>query len=96
MTSNEKEARTFIEDVVGEQLKGDLQSELKSGVILCKLMNKLKPGSIFNINNGKMSFMMMDNIQSYINACKKHGIPQSNLFVIADLFEGKKHVPSNT
>jgi len=36
-----------------------------------------------------MPFMMMENIQSYINACKKHGITESYLFVTVDLFEGK-------
>jgi len=87
--AHEREARAFIEDVVGETLSGDLQTKLKSGVILCKMINKLKPGSVATVNYGSMPFMMMENVQSYINACKKCGIPETYLFMTVDLFEGK-------
>ena len=37
-------ARAWIEESLGMQLKGQLQQELKSGVLLCNLINRVKPG----------------------------------------------------
>ena len=37
----------WVETVMGEPLpKGDFGEILKDGVILCKLMNKIQPGSV--------------------------------------------------
>jgi len=87
--SHESEARAFLEEVLKERVSGDLADYLKSGVVLCKMINALKPGTITKINAGKMPFMQMENIGAYIQGCKKLGIPEQYLFVTVDLFEGK-------
>ena len=40
----------------------DMQEILKDGVILCKLVNVIKPGSVKKINKGHMAFKQMENI----------------------------------
>ena len=42
----EAEAKEWIEAVQGESLEGDtLHEALKSGVVLCNLINAIKPGT---------------------------------------------------
>ena len=36
-----------------------------------------------------MPFKQMENINSYTEACRRLGVPDSDLFVTVDLFEGK-------
>lgn len=42
----ENQARQWLEAVVGEPIGADFQAGLKDGVFLCKLANKLRPGSV--------------------------------------------------
>ena len=43
----EREAREWIEAVLtGEKLEGTLQEALKSGVVLCNLLNTVKPDTV--------------------------------------------------
>ena len=45
-TLEEREAREWIEAVTGEKLEGTLQEALKSGVVLCNLLNTVKPDTV--------------------------------------------------
>ncbi|EDO38727.1 predicted protein [Nematostella vectensis] len=66
-----------------------LQNTLKSGVVLCKLANAIQPGAIKKINNAKMNFMMMENIENFCNFVQTKGVASQYQFVTIDLFEGK-------
>ncbi|XP_038068193.1 calponin-3-like isoform X2 [Patiria miniata] len=57
----EQEAREWIEAVVGEPIQDNFQEGLKDGIILCKLANKLQPGSVRRINESKMAFKQVVN-----------------------------------
>eukprot|EP01102_Stenamoeba_stenopodia_P009775 TRINITY_DN2897_c0_g3_i1.p1 TRINITY_DN2897_c0_g3~~TRINITY_DN2897_c0_g3_i1.p1 ORF type:complete len:763 (+),score=183.21 TRINITY_DN2897_c0_g3_i1:412-2700(+) len=83
--------REWISKVVGEPLKEDVDliSQLKDGIILCKLINKLKPGSIPKINVGKLPFHKMENIGKYLEACKALGLGADKIFTTPALFEEK-------
>jgi hypothetical protein len=62
----EVSARAWIEAVLGEPLgAGSLQAELKSGEVLCRVINTIKPGSVKKINQMKMPFMQMENIGAH-------------------------------
>ncbi|XP_048577955.1 myophilin isoform X3 [Nematostella vectensis] len=65
------------------------QNTLKSGVVLCKLANAIQPGAIKKINNAKMNFMMMENIENFCNFVQTKGVASQYQFVTIDLFEGK-------
>jgi transgelin len=61
----EKEAMNWIEAVLGENLfnRGESYEDvLRDGQVLCRLMNKVKPGSIAKINQSGGQFKMMENI----------------------------------
>jgi len=89
-----KEALSWVESVTGESFNANysaenMQERLKSGVILCNLINKLKPGTIPKIATSSMPFKQMENISSYIEASKSLGVTDAYNFMTVDLFEGK-------
>lgn len=60
----EKEAQEWIETVLGEKFPGGQSYEdvLRDGQVLCRLMNKISPGSVPKINSSGGQFKMMENI----------------------------------
>eukprot|EP01105_Mastigella_eilhardi_P018073 TRINITY_DN4176_c0_g1_i1.p1 TRINITY_DN4176_c0_g1~~TRINITY_DN4176_c0_g1_i1.p1 ORF type:complete len:1337 (-),score=484.54 TRINITY_DN4176_c0_g1_i1:40-3669(-) len=63
---------------------------LKSGVVLCKLLNVLKPGTIPRINTSNLAYAKMENISAYLRAVVRViGLPTSDCFNTVDLFEEK-------
>jgi hypothetical protein len=86
----EAEARAWVEAVLGEALgPGTLQRELKSGEVLCRLINQIKPGSVGKVAASSMPFKQMENIAQYLNASSALGVPAFESFQTVDLFEGK-------
>merc|ERR1739838_535823 len=86
----EKEVLQWVETVMGEPLpKGDFGEILKDGVILCKLMNKIQPGSVKKFKEKGPAFLLMENVQSFLAAAKKYGVPDEEVFQTPDLFEGR-------
>jgi len=84
------EAKHWIEEVTGESFQSnDFQESLKSGVMLCKLLNNLQPGTVPKINTQNMPFKQMENVAAYIEGSKKLGVPDQYNFTTVDLFEGK-------
>lgn len=87
------EVRTFIEQSLGESLPpGDLISNLKDGVALCRLINMAKPGSAPKFKpRAVMPFVQMENISMFIEACKRppFDLPSHDMFLTVDLYENK-------
>uniref|UniRef100_A0A1I8FUU2 Calponin-homology (CH) domain-containing protein n=1 Tax=Macrostomum lignano TaxID=282301 RepID=A0A1I8FUU2_9PLAT len=80
----EAEVLDWIEAIIGEKLERDKGYEniLQNGIVLCKLMNKIKPGSVKKINEANsMPFKIMENINAFQNAIKAYGT--------VDLYEKK-------
>ena len=75
----EKEALEWIHKVTGKQIQsnnGDYSEDLRDGVTLCDLINKLRPGTIKKVNrNAKMPFIKMENIGAFLEGCKACGVP---------------------
>eukprot|EP00026_Physarum_polycephalum_P000387 Phypoly_transcript_00387.p1 GENE.Phypoly_transcript_00387~~Phypoly_transcript_00387.p1 ORF type:complete len:1116 (+),score=301.59 Phypoly_transcript_00387:141-3488(+) len=69
------------------EFQDDLVESLKSGVILCTLANKIRPGSIPKVNHSPNNLAQVENISVYLQACWKFGLPSSDMFVIADLHQ---------
>jgi len=86
----ELEVQKWISEVLGE---GDLfanapyEDVLKSGIVLCQLMNKICPGSIKKINESGSNFKMMENISKFHEAIIKYGVDKVDIFQTNDLAE---------
>merc|ERR1711983_487567 len=86
----EKEVMEWIEAVMGEPLpKGEYEEVLQNGVVLCKLMNKISPGAISKFKQSGPAFLLMENVQSFLGAIKKYGVPDEEVFQTPDLFEAR-------
>ncbi|BFZ15253.1 hypothetical protein BsWGS_18292 [Bradybaena similaris] len=94
----EQEARQWMEAVLGEPISNEdssqplgmdkFQAVLKDGVILCKLINKIKPGIINKkLNTSKMPFLQMENVSNFLEACDKLGISKTDQFQTVDLYD---------
>jgi len=83
-----KNCLTWIEAVTKQKTGSDFQAALKSGVLLCELINGIWPGTIKGISKASAPFNQRENIASYLNACKAKGLRETDLFVTQDLYEG--------
>jgi len=96
----EEIARLWIACVVGSPLpEGSLRAALRSGVLLCGLVNGLRRGIVPKVATdeqtasmameSKRNAKMRENIGQYIDACAELGLSQRELFLPDDLFEDK-------
>ena len=87
----EAEARTWIKQLLGESAlgTGTLHEELKSGVTLCHLINRVQPGCTVPPSVSDKPFKQMENIGAYLDACSRIGVPAADTFHTVDLFEAK-------
>lgn len=88
------ELLNWIKDLTGEDIDTDGNSKnfydtLCDGIILCKLINVLQPGTIpeRKINNSKMAFKKMENINHFLDSAQKLGVPSQEIFQTVDLWE---------
>ncbi|ELQ76518.1 Calponin [Trachipleistophora hominis] len=87
MSQQNTELKEWIEHITLETIGDNLEESLKDGIILCKLMNKLQPGSC-NYSEKKSAFLQRENIFAFIRAAKKIGVEEYEIFDINDLYEG--------
>lgn len=73
----------------------DFDDLLRDGVLLCRVMNALKPGSVGKIEKPWTKDNQRANIQSFIDAARAYGVPDEHLFSVEDLHE-KKGIPNVT
>jgi hypothetical protein len=85
-----KEVCDWIEAITGDKMGEMTMHEwLKSGVVLCNLANKIKPGAVNKINQQSMAFKQMENITNFMNFARGIGVPESSMFGTPDLYEEK-------
>ncbi|KAJ2551547.1 Protein kinase of the Mitotic Exit Network [Coemansia sp. RSA 1933] len=83
-------AARFIEAVLGEHVDASrLNESLRDGVVLCRLINTLRPGAVKRINTKTLPFTQMENISNFLAAAQKLGLDSADLFQTVDLYEGK-------
>jgi len=87
----ERQALEWIQSILGEKFASNSVYEdiLQDGIVLCKVMNKLKPGSIPKINESGGQFKMMENINNFQKAIQEYGVPKIDVFQTVDLWEKK-------
>ena len=62
---------------------------LRSGELLCELINHVKPGAVKQVAASTMPFKQMENIAHYLDACAALGVPAHDQFQTVDLFDGR-------
>uniref|UniRef100_A0A3B4AXN9 Calponin n=1 Tax=Periophthalmus magnuspinnatus TaxID=409849 RepID=A0A3B4AXN9_9GOBI len=83
----EEELRNWIEGVTGCPIGPDFQKGLKSGVILCKLINELQPNSVKKINTSGINWLQLENVNNFLAAIKAYGLKTHDTFEASDLFD---------
>jgi len=92
----EAEVLQWVFDVLGEKVPpGQYEDILRDGQVLCRLANKLTPGSVKKIQERGTNFQLMENVQRFQAAIKKYGVPEEEIFQTADLFE-RRNIPQVT
>lgn len=86
------ETLEWIQKITGSpaDTSGDadnLYEVLKDGTLLCHLVNKFQEGSVKKINQSAMAFKCMENINAFLEAVKKLGVPPQETFQTIDLWE---------
>lgn len=98
----QRQAIDYIKEKTGQQINdfhADLKdgtviistlpvilTSLLKGVILCNLVNTLRPGLIKKINTGKMPFLQMENINAFLTAIEAMGIAKIDSFMTVGTF----------
>jgi hypothetical protein len=86
----EKQVTDWIGQIVGDHI-GDRKPEawLHDGLVLCKLANTIKPGSIKKPNTSTMVFKQRENITFFQKFAREVGVPEASMFGTDDLFDAK-------
>ncbi|XP_052046734.1 LIM domain only protein 7 isoform X2 [Apodemus sylvaticus] len=80
------EAQRWVEAVTEKNFETtDFRASLENGVLLCDLINKLKPGVIKKINRLSTPIAGLDNINVFLRACEQIGLKEAQLFHPGDL-----------
>jgi hypothetical protein len=80
-------AKTWITSVTKQPIN-DLEADLKSGVVLCNLVNGIRPNTILKINTYNAAYRQMENIDNFLKVVEKLGVPADDKFQTEDLFYG--------
>merc|ERR1712179_660266 len=99
--SHAQEVLEWIRELTGEpdNVSGDPENvyeHLRDGTLLCKLANEIQPGTVKKVQQSKMAFKCMENINMFLEAAKTFGVPNQELFQTVDLWESRTSTPSSS
>ncbi|XP_064222718.1 LIM and calponin homology domains-containing protein 1 isoform X1 [Aotus nancymaae] len=87
------EAQKWIEQVTGRSFGDkDFRTGLENGILLCELLNAIKPGLVKKINRLPTPIAGLDNIILFLRGCKELGLKESQLFDPNDLQDTSNRV----
>ncbi|XP_016388903.1 LIM domain only protein 7-like isoform X3 [Sinocyclocheilus rhinocerous] len=80
------EAQRWIEAVTKKKfVSSNFRSSLENGLLLCDLINKIRPGVVKKLNRLSTPIAGLDNISLFLKACAKLGLKEAQLFHPGDL-----------
>ncbi|XP_048827748.1 LIM and calponin homology domains-containing protein 1-like isoform X2 [Brienomyrus brachyistius] len=79
-------AQSWIEAVTGRRFADkDFCGSLGNGILLCELLNAIKPGLVKKINRLPTPIAGLDNLAVFLRGCEEFGLKGSQLFDAGDL-----------
>jgi len=88
LIAKQTEVQEWIQNVLHEQFPSqDFASSLDDGILLCRLIQAIKPGFIKKINTSKLKYKMIENVGFFVAACKEMGVKANVLPDPIDLCE---------
>lgn len=90
----EQQARQWINAVRASQSQepiqadADLADALRSGVILCELLNAIRPEAVVKPSKFSNTVHHRENIGKFVTGCTALGVPDAESFETVDLYEG--------
>jgi len=90
----ESEVLIWIYNMIDEVARVDYEFFLKDGCMLCKLMNRIVPGSIPEISRDQPK-SKQTNVANFLKAAEAYGVAKAKLFFPEDLLQ-LRHVPRVT
>ncbi|NXG24193.1 LIMC1 protein, partial [Grallaria varia] len=82
-----------LQQVTGRSFgEKDFRSGLENGILLCELLNAIKPGLVKKINRLPTPIAGLDNIILFLRGCKELGLKESQLFDPGDLQDSSNRV----
>jgi hypothetical protein len=85
----EEQAAQWVEEITGVKVVGDFGAALRTGQVLCQLINHIKPGSIRKVNEAGRPFKERENITNFLKQCRAWGVHEYALFSTDDLYDEK-------
>uniref|UniRef100_A0A8D1VQQ3 LIM and calponin homology domains 1 n=1 Tax=Sus scrofa TaxID=9823 RepID=A0A8D1VQQ3_PIG len=83
----------WLEQVTGRSFGDkDFRTGLENGILLCELLNAIKPGLVKKINRLPTPIAGLDNIILFLRGCKELGLKESQLFDPSDLQDTSNRV----
>eukprot|EP01084_Bolivina_argentea_P039644 73256_1 len=82
---SKKKLQEWIELTLGIQFACSFFEQLKSGVIVCDLLNAIKPGTCSKHEKSERLYIQKRNVSIYLSGCRSIGVPKSKCFVPNDL-----------
>ncbi|XP_016101882.1 LIM and calponin homology domains-containing protein 1 isoform X2 [Sinocyclocheilus grahami] len=81
-----REAQRWIEVVTGRSFTdSDFRGGLDNGILLCELLNTIRPGLVKKINRLPTPVAALDNVALFLKGCLELGLKSSQLFDPGDL-----------
>ncbi|XP_005751688.1 DISP complex protein LRCH3 isoform X3 [Maylandia zebra] len=90
-----EQLRKNIEARLKVSLPSDLGAALTDGVVLCHLANHVRPRSVPSIHVPSPAVPKLTmakcrrNVENFLEACRRIGVPQDHLCSVGDVLEGK-------
>jgi hypothetical protein len=85
----ENDAVRWIEMLTGACVAGRVHEALRTGQVLCNLVNRVRPETIVKVNDAGRPFKERENIGSFLKACRELGVQEYALFSTDDLYDAR-------
>lgn len=87
--SAEDRAAQWVQDITGVQVVGEFGEALRTGQVLCQLINCIRPFTIKKVNPAGAPFKERENISKFLKVCRDWGVHEYALFSTDDLYDEK-------